>query len=238
MLIKIQSKYNAQYANSTEQYVLVDFIQSSYDLQVSSLYSVIQNRFDPSHTRTGNREHSQLVELHPWFGSQELLGFPPEEWGPVEPQEEDWFLRDGSSILRTYETDFELRPFEDGGIGIMYEHPMTQTRRPTLGPARLAMERLGTLLLVPELSLVVGASMSGRIALVTLTRQEPVDVVLGLKRGFKIEAILPTEQDEDKNMRPLCPLYGVAVGPLPQTPRGKMAGQNRYRRKPTSSSCL
>ena len=110
--------------------------------------------------------------------------------------------------------------------------------RPPLGPARLAMERLGTLLLVPELSLVVGASMSGRVALVTLTRPEPANDVLGLKRGFKIEAILPTEQDEDKNMRPLCPLYGVAVGPLPQTPRGKMAGQNRYRRKPTSSSCL
>lgn len=197
------------------------------------------------------REHSQLVEMHPWFGSHELLDLhelldftPHEEWDAVEPPEgedEEWFLRDGSSILRTYETDFELRPFEDGGVGIMYEHPMTQMRRPTLGPARLAMERLGTLLLVPELALVVGASMSGRVALVTLTRRETpaaAAIPLGLKRGFKIEAILPTEQDEDKNLRPLCPLYGVAVGPLPQTLRGKMAGQNRYRRKSPSSSFL
>lgn len=182
------------------------------------------------------REHRELLETTPWFGYHEQLDFPSEEWAAFDPQEEVWFLRDGSSILRTYETDFELRPFEEGGVGIMYELPMKQMRIPRMGPARLAMERLGTLLLVPELSLVVGASMSGRVALVTLTRPDPVIGALGLKRGFKIEAILPTEQDEDNNLRPLCALYGVAVGPIPQTHQGAMASQKRYRRKPPSLS--
>lgn len=123
-------------------------------------------------------------------------------------------LGDGSSILRTYEMDLELRSFEEGGVGIMFEHATRQMRPPqTVLPAMgWSHERLSNLLHVPELSLVVAASMCGRVALVTLTR--PKHEHSAFKRGFKIEAILPTKSNEDGHLRPICPLLGVAVSPV------------------------
>lgn len=123
-------------------------------------------------------------------------------------------LADGSSILRTYETDLELRSYDEGGVGIMFEHAIRQNRPPqtVLPNMGWSHERLSNLFHVPELSLVVAASLCGRVALVTLTRSKHEH--LSFKRGFKIEAILPTKSDEDKRLRPICPLLGVAISPV------------------------
>ncbi|KAI1213883.1 uncharacterized protein F4807DRAFT_409507, partial [Annulohypoxylon truncatum] len=124
-------------------------------------------------------------------------------------------LADGSSIMRTYEMDIELRSFEQDGRGIMFEKVIDQMRpsQAVLPLMRVAHERLANLIHVPELSLVVAASLCGRVALVTLTR--PEEKGLSFKRAFRVEAILPTALDEDKGRRPICPLLGVAVGPVP-----------------------
>ncbi|KAI0120286.1 hypothetical protein F4776DRAFT_246630 [Hypoxylon sp. NC0597] len=124
-------------------------------------------------------------------------------------------LEDGSSILRTYEMDVELRSFEEGGVGIMFEKVIDQSRpsHAVLPSMRMSHERLANLIHVPELSLVVAGSMCGRVALITLTR--PEERGLPFKRAFKVEAILPTKRDEDNQLRPICPLLGVAVGPTP-----------------------
>ncbi len=123
-------------------------------------------------------------------------------------------LGDGSSILRTYELDLELRSFEEGGLGIMFEHVIHQNRPPStvLPTMRWSHERLSNLIHVPELSLVVAASMCGRVALVTLTR--PKNEHIPIRRGFKVETILPTKSEEDKGLRPMCPLLGVAASPV------------------------
>ncbi|KAI0843016.1 hypothetical protein F5Y06DRAFT_256690 [Hypoxylon sp. FL0890] len=125
----------------------------------------------------------------------------------------DTVLEDGSSILRTYEMDVELRSFEEGGMGIMFEKVIDQSRpsHAVLPSMRISHERLANLIHVPELSLVVAGSMCGRVALITLTR--PEEKGLPFKRAFKVEAILPTRRDEDNLLRPICPLLGVAVGP-------------------------
>ncbi|KAI1779500.1 hypothetical protein F4818DRAFT_436807 [Hypoxylon cercidicola] len=144
-----------------------------------------------------------------------------------------WVLGDGSSILRTYELDIELRSFEDDGYGIMFEKAIDQSRPPhTVIPSmRVSHERLSNLVHVPELSLVVAGSMCGRVALVTLTR--PKEDIYSFGRGFKIEAILPTKYDEDSQMRPICPLLGVAVAPVPFSGNTDLAdgpiGRRRYR---------
>ncbi|KAI0116840.1 hypothetical protein F4814DRAFT_414137 [Daldinia grandis] len=129
-------------------------------------------------------------------------------------EEPKTILTDGSSILRTYEVDLELRSFEEGGIGMMFEKAIDQSRPPhAVTPAmRIAHERLANLIHVPELSLVVAGSLCGRVALVTLTRPPKQ---FPFKRGFKVEAVLPLKRDEDNEMRPICPLLGVAVGPVP-----------------------
>lgn len=137
---------------------------------------------------------------------------PPRHYGLMKPK---LVLGDGSSILRTYETDIELRSHQQGGVGIMFQHATRQLRDHPRdrGLVRWAHERLCNNIYVPELSLVVIASMSGRVALVSLTR--PRKHQLDFDRGFKIEAILPAKKDEDKGWRPICALLGVAVGPLP-----------------------
>ncbi|KAI0600796.1 hypothetical protein F4775DRAFT_543476 [Biscogniauxia sp. FL1348] len=124
-------------------------------------------------------------------------------------------LGDGSSIMRTYELDIELRSFEENGVGIMFERVIEQDRplNTVLRPMRWSHERLSNLIHVPELSLAVAGSLCGRVALVTLTR--PVYENSPFKRGFKIEVILPTKKDEDSQFRPICPLLGVAIAPMP-----------------------
>ncbi|KAI5861846.1 hypothetical protein GGS23DRAFT_598240 [Durotheca rogersii] len=141
-------------------------------------------------------------------------------------------LGDGSSIMRTYEIDIELRSFEEGGVGIMFEKAISQSRPPqaVLPSMRVSHERLANLIHVPELSLVVAGSLCGRVALLTLTRPKQD---LNFKRGFKIEAILPTKSEEDRQIRPICPLLGVAVAPMPFSGNTELAekplGRRRYR---------
>ncbi|KAI1805006.1 hypothetical protein F4811DRAFT_570633 [Daldinia bambusicola] len=141
-------------------------------------------------------------------------------------------LTDGSSIMRTHELDIELRSFEEGGTGIMFEKVISQSRPPNavIPTMRVSHERLANLIHVPELSLVVAGSLCGRVALVTLTRPPKG---FPFKRGFKVEAILPLKRDEDNEMRPICPLLGVAVGPVPFSGNVERApgpvGRRRYR---------
>ncbi|KAJ2985464.1 hypothetical protein NUW58_g5515 [Xylaria curta] len=138
---------------------------------------------------------------------------------------------DGSSVIRTYEMDIELVGDNDN-VGIMLEDAIYQTKpHGSLMPhVPFPPERLANLLHVPELSLVVAGSLCGRVLLITLTR--PTNPYYSFKRGFRVEAILPRKKDEDRHLRPICPLLGVAVGPIP-TARGKFPadGPNecRYR---------
>ncbi|KAI1142701.1 hypothetical protein F5Y05DRAFT_127699 [Hypoxylon sp. FL0543] len=156
-------------------------------------------------------------------GRESRLGRPNSEHSRRETT-----LEDGSSILRTYEMDVELRSFEEGGMGIMFERVIDQSRpsHAVLPSMRISHERLANLIHVPELSLVVAGSMCGRVALITLTC--PEEKGLHCKRAFKVEAILPTKRDEDNQLRPICPLLGVAVGPAP------FSGNVELRDKPVS----
>ncbi|KAI0136537.1 hypothetical protein BJ170DRAFT_677408 [Xylariales sp. AK1849] len=202
-------------------------------------------------------EHRRLVEYDYWFedyndgqssrwpwasSMPRMLSSPPKEIrnGPEEPEDgatirrglfnPQMVLGDGSSIIRTYETDIELRSHEEGGVGIMFQHATRQvyTAQGRLPAVRWAQERLHSNHHVPELSLVVAASMCGRVALLTLTRPEKQN--LGFKRGFKVEAILPTKKEEDNGLRPICPLFGVAVGPLPLARRSNKGDRPSPRR--------
>lgn len=164
-------------------------------------------------------EHRQLVESDCWIDKFKDSSFSskPVEFRPGKAKRRRMILKDGSSILRTYETDIELRSCEEGGVGIMSQHATAQMNRPNFPLARWGIDRISNVVFVPELSLVVGGSMSGRVALITLTKPQPRNDQHErlFERGFKIEAILPTLKDEDAGLRPICPLYGVAVGPLP-----------------------
>lgn len=102
-----------------------------------------------------------------------------------------------------------------------------------------ATTRLSMLAQVPELSLLVIGSATGRVVLVTPTRmQGPSRAVYGdaWQYGFRVEAILPRAWEESKKMPQggKRPLHGVAVGPAsydgPEGASGDgQAGPRRFR---------
>jgi hypothetical protein len=80
---------------------------------------------------------------------------------------------------------------------------------------------------------VVLGSLSGRVALLSLTRP-PERHGFGMRgrndgcsipRAFKIEAILPRRSDEDKKLRPWVALHGIAVSRAPQPKPGSLGLQ-------------
>ncbi|KAI0396255.1 hypothetical protein F5Y17DRAFT_456194 [Xylariaceae sp. FL0594] len=136
----------------------------------------------------------------------------------------------GITVMRTYDMAIELIGGHDQNPGIMMDYVTHQAkpRNVAVPPMTHPPERLAHLLHVPELSLVVAGSGCGRVALVTLTR--PTSTRYTFSRGFKVEAILPTATDEDHEVRPLCPLLGIAFGPIPAAgPDSHLVGERRYR---------
>ncbi|KAJ8104869.1 hypothetical protein ONZ43_g7651 [Nemania bipapillata] len=116
----------------------------------------------------------------------------------------------------------------------MFADIIQQKKPPRAAIPRIAFppERFSNVLHVPELSLVVAGSMCGRVALITPTRLS--DPHHSFQRGFRVEAILPKRTDEDRRLRPMCLLFGVAIGPIPSDKGSKTfydhsLGERRYR---------
>ncbi|KAK2040495.1 hypothetical protein LZ31DRAFT_557760 [Colletotrichum somersetense] len=118
-------------------------------------------------------------------------------------------------ILRTYEEDIEMRSINpDDGAAVFCKDPISWNYPPQ--PLLQHAERLNMIAHVPELSLVVIGSAIGRVILLTPTRSRyeiPGDG-FRLKRGFRIDWVLPTRSDERAGRRPPRGLYGIAVGPV------------------------
>ena len=79
-----------------------------------------------------------------------------------------------------------------------------------------AAKRLSMLVQVPELSLLIIGSQTGRVVLVTPTRLAGSNLETvgeSYEYGFRVEAILPLKSDEEKYRQIKRPLHGLAVGP-------------------------
>ena len=137
-------------------------------------------------------------------------------------------------LLRTYEKDFEMvhlsqdKVQDSREIGVFCSNAIcceSLTR-----PFFHATSRLSMLAHIPELSVVILGSPTGRVMIATLTRLRTPEPYLntGWKwdRGIRIECVLPRESDEALH-RPrdqVRPLFGVAVGRVPQV--GDGSGQD------------
>ena len=71
------------------------------------------------------------------------------------------------------------------------------------------MERMNMMAYLPEIGLVVAASQTGKVALLTLTRRAETGCL-----GCRIDCVLPTEEQEKNKERPPAPLLGLAVSPI------------------------
>lgn len=62
---------------------------------------------------------------------------------------------------------------------------------------------------IPELGLVVAASQKGRVAIISLCWQEDTGF------AFRLDWIVPFSSQEWEHERPMMPLMGIAVSPMP-----------------------
>lgn len=90
----------------------------------------------------------------------------------------------------------------------------------TVAPWDMAFgKRCSMLLTVPELHLVIIGSMCGRVALVTLTKPPRADTHADNatpRRAFRVDAVLPFQDEEETSERPFVCLLGLAISPIPE----------------------
>jgi hypothetical protein len=138
------------------------------------------------------------------------------------------FMRRNLTLLRTTATDIEMQPLDASYNGVICRSVLVSqcVRRPPEPlphdlQSNLA-ERTSMLCHVPELNLVVVGSLTGRVALLTLTKAGAKHKVFDdgggsprVKRGFRVDWILPRLQEEKARVRPWAPLHGIAISPIP-----------------------
>lgn len=176
--------------------------------------------------------HTGWTYAFPSSASHRLsfLRRPYESNRNTTPQDMDKLqeLSNRGCLFRTYLRDMELRKISSTGAaivcrGVTGDAPRSQVFRHT--------ERLSMLHHVPELSLVVAGSATGRVVLLTPTRtcgghHDLAEGIEGLPSatssrsakvsyGFRVDWVLPRASDERTQLKRLRPLYGMAVSPAP-----------------------
>ncbi|KAK4202450.1 CRT10-domain-containing protein [Triangularia verruculosa] len=146
----------------------------------------------------------------------------------IEPHRE---LPKDYCIMRTSAADVELVPFDRKARRLTFKHILTFLQpQPGQVPlhhafhtySQMRTERVHLMLHVPELFLVVLGSEVGRVALVTLTKTSKSVYGAPVRRGFRVDCVLPRRAEEQKRMRPFCGLVGMAISPEPaQGPKTK-----------------
>ncbi|KAJ5757406.1 uncharacterized protein N7511_006100 [Penicillium nucicola] len=72
-----------------------------------------------------------------------------------------------------------------------------------------ACDRFNMVKYIPELGIVAAASQKGRVAIITITWQEEIGT------SFRLDWIVPSFTQEMADERPIVPLLGIAVSPMP-----------------------
>ncbi|VUC34446.1 unnamed protein product [Clonostachys rosea] len=157
-------------------------------------------------------------------------------------------LAQGYHILRAYEKDFELwevprrrtEPQEEIGMSCGDALEFQRSQDPLSSSSFRATSRLSLLAHVPELSLVVLGSPTGRVLVASLTRlSSKVNKFKERgkwKRGIRVEWVLPNKTEEAKYRENRRALHGMAIGRIPddgdqngeQAERGQLLPR-RYR---------
>lgn len=113
------------------------------------------------------------------------------------------------SILHFSQTDIRLIPYPfaphhsvacDAPLRQPITHPVASIR---------ACDRFNMVEYIPEHGLVVAASQKGRAAIISLTESEETGP------AFRVDWIVPFESQEKYGERPLKPLLGMSVSPMP-----------------------
>ncbi|KAL1955839.1 hypothetical protein VTO42DRAFT_8078 [Malbranchea cinnamomea] len=111
-------------------------------------------------------------------------------------------------ILHFSETHVRMIPSPfSRNPSIIYKSPLYQEISEPM-PLIETCDRFNMMHHIPELGVVVAASQKGRVAIISLTQ------VQGEGMFFRVDKIVPFDYQERFGLRPLCPLLGIAVGPV------------------------
>jgi hypothetical protein len=125
------------------------------------------------------------------------------------------YLHNGSAILRTYQTDIELLAPTLAMSRTICNHPIPINLDPEQDPDhQLAYMRMNMSLAIPQLSLAIVAQQRGYVALLTLTRLSDRESLAGPIVSFRLDAVLPTNEQLAFRANSLNPLLGIAAAPV------------------------
>ncbi|CEJ59524.1 hypothetical protein PMG11_08146 [Penicillium brasilianum] len=147
--------------------------------------------------------------LHPDF-VYDLEGFSDHSFKlftqrPVHPVHPPQFF----PTIHFSEHHISMAPYPiDSDYHLLSRNPLFQRFSFTVDMSS-ACDRFNMVKYVPELGIVVAASQKGRVAIISLTWQEEIGY------AFRLDWIVPFHTQERSDERPMIPLLGMAVGPMP-----------------------
>ncbi|KAJ5901170.1 hypothetical protein N7504_007163 [Penicillium tannophilum] len=96
----------------------------------------------------------------------------------------------------------------DSEYHLLCKNPLAQRSSPSID-IHSACDRFNMVKYIPEVGIVVAASQKGRVAIISLTWQQEIGF------AFRVDWIVPFLTQEFHNQRPVIPLLGLAVSPMP-----------------------
>ena len=108
----------------------------------------------------------------------------------------------------SFDTDLKELPPSSSQSQVLCQQALNQAMPPGFNHL-IQIERLNMIAQIPELGVVLIGNQVGRVGILTMTKWPAQK-----QSGYKIEVILPFHSEEEKGMRPIKPLMGMAVGPI------------------------
>ncbi|KAJ5936088.1 hypothetical protein N7454_005386 [Penicillium verhagenii] len=155
---------------------------------------------DNEHYRVTSNLHRHWVDELEYGPSVEFL-----KTRTVHPNSPSFY-----PVLHFSEHNISLAPYPlDSEYHLLSKSVLFQTTPISMIPVHSACDRFNMVKYIPELGIVVAASQKGRVAIVCLTWQEEVGF------AFRVDWIVPFLSQERQRKRPIMPLLGIAVSPMP-----------------------
>ncbi|KAJ5667327.1 hypothetical protein N7507_003191 [Penicillium longicatenatum] len=123
---------------------------------------------------------------------------------PVHPRFPSFF-----PVIHFSEHHISLASYPlDSEYHLLCKNPLAQRSSPSID-IHSACDRFNMVKYIPEVGIVVAASQKGRVAIISLTWQQEIGF------AFRVDWIVPFLTQEFRSQRPVIPLLGLAVSPMP-----------------------
>ncbi|KAJ5100483.1 hypothetical protein N7456_006535 [Penicillium angulare] len=165
---------------------------------------ILENKSLSSLFEEDNKHHRVQPALWYGYGFEEHSDLEFLKRQSVHPKSPSLF-----PILHFSEHHISLAPYPlDSEYHLLCKNPLFQRVYSTLEISPHC-DRFNMVKYLPELGIVVAASQKGRVAIISLTWQEEIGF------AFRLDWIVPFSSQECDSGRPIIPLMGLAVSPMP-----------------------